>query len=545
MTLLGRPFRLLGDGGISILNSAYGDGSTGRLSKVLGSSGNRQRFVLHAIIKNAKSGAQNCCPVSSQNNTVASGYWDQFRIESDHTIRVALGNAADTGLECNLITTDKFSDPSAHLFVTVSVDTTQATASERVHLYVNGVRITAFGTATYPAQNFSAQQWNVSGKTIYCMWGASNYSHDYYSQILALDGDCIQQGDLAISDLVDFDASGNPIPVDAAALFPSGALSFWMKFENGADLGEDSSGNGNDFTVNGTITQTTDTPTDDAANDIGNFPTWDPLAAQSGVTLAMGNREATAAGGTYGKMSVPLPDTGEFYGEFTVTAGSAGQPTLGIALQSFPYVSGSYIGQGTNAYGLDALGRLWYNGSSNTYTTFTTGDVLAVRWVASTRDLYVGKVSGGTITWMNSGSPLISGLAAGDWFFVAQFSGGKFLSNFGQVAFAAASLPGSATPFCTAHLPAPSLSSPVTGSFTGNASTTDSPYVWLGGTPDTGGTCTINSNAITWDTHAIALAGGMKIITNSSSYNTSGSNTFSIAVVRPFGGEGVSQARAQ
>jgi hypothetical protein len=49
-----------------------------------------------------------------------------------------------------------------------------------------------------------------------------------------------------------------------------GTNGFFLKFENSASFGTDSSPNGNNFTVNGTMTQTIDTPSNV-------FATWNPL----------------------------------------------------------------------------------------------------------------------------------------------------------------------------------------------------------------------------------------------------------------------------
>jgi hypothetical protein len=49
-----------------------------------------------------------------------------------------------------------------------------------------------------------------------------------------------------------------------------GTNGFFLKFANAGSLGTDSSGNDNDFTVNGTGTQTLDTPSNV-------FTTWNPL----------------------------------------------------------------------------------------------------------------------------------------------------------------------------------------------------------------------------------------------------------------------------
>ena len=52
------------------------------------------------------------------------------------------------------VTTRKFRDISSWYHIIIAVDTTQATASNRVKIYVNGSQVTDFDTENYPAQNF-------------------------------------------------------------------------------------------------------------------------------------------------------------------------------------------------------------------------------------------------------------------------------------------------------------------------------------------------------------------------------------------------------
>jgi hypothetical protein len=63
------------------------------------------------------------------------------------------------------------------------------------------------------------------------------------------------------------------------------------------------------------------------------------------------------------------------------------------------------------------------------------------------------------------------------------------------------------------------------GTFTGNASA-DGPFVYLNGVPTA---MTINGNSVTFATHADKLSNGFKVRTSSSSYNASGSNSYSIS----------------
>ena len=55
-----------------------------------------------------------------------------------------------------IITTAVFRDPSAWYHIVAVYDSANATSTDRLRLYVNGIRITAFNSATYPAQNTSS-----------------------------------------------------------------------------------------------------------------------------------------------------------------------------------------------------------------------------------------------------------------------------------------------------------------------------------------------------------------------------------------------------
>ena len=54
--------------------------------------------------------------------------------------------------DINIITNRMFRDVNAWYHIVLAIDTTQATSSNRVKLYVNGVQETSFSTETYPNQ---------------------------------------------------------------------------------------------------------------------------------------------------------------------------------------------------------------------------------------------------------------------------------------------------------------------------------------------------------------------------------------------------------
>ena len=57
------------------------------------------------------------------------------------------------GTQWQLTTNAKYRDFSAWYHIVYAVDTTQATASNRLKLYVNGEQVTDFDTEDYPSQN--------------------------------------------------------------------------------------------------------------------------------------------------------------------------------------------------------------------------------------------------------------------------------------------------------------------------------------------------------------------------------------------------------
>ena len=103
----------------------------------------------------------------------------------------------------------------------------------------------------------------------------------------------------------------------------------------------------------------------------------------------------------------------------------------------------------------------------------------------------------------------------------ANQAGDNFAVNFGQRPFAY-SPPAGFKALCTKNLPTGTITT--SGTFSGNAST-DGPFVYLNGVPTA---MTINGNAVTLGNHADKLANGFKVRSSSASYNSAGSNTYSI-----------------
>ena len=145
------PFVILptnsASGGYNITNSLrFNSGSSDYLSRTPASSGNRRTWTYSTWIKrSAITSTQEILNVTS--GSYSNTEWVRFLFEDVDTIGMQL----DVGVN-NVKTVAVFRDVSAWYHLLFAVDTTQATNTNRLKLYVNGTQITSF-TGTYVAQN--------------------------------------------------------------------------------------------------------------------------------------------------------------------------------------------------------------------------------------------------------------------------------------------------------------------------------------------------------------------------------------------------------
>jgi len=97
---------------------------------------------------------------------------------------------------------------------------------------------------------------------------------------------------------------------------------FRLEFEDGNDIGADSSGNGNDFTTSGMTPDNivADSPTN-------NYATWNPLSVATdggSITLSEGNLRLHGEGWARTDSTIKFPKTGKWYAEHLVMASDGG-----------------------------------------------------------------------------------------------------------------------------------------------------------------------------------------------------------------------------
>ena len=182
-------------------------------------------------------------------------------------------------------TTQLFRDPSAWYHIVLNVDTTDAISSERIKLYVNGLRVTDV-TYSAPSLNLDMNMNNNIATAIGARPTNNLHFDGYLAEIHFIDSYAYDP-----SFFGEFNDSGIWIPKKYSGSY--GTNGFHIKGETASDLGNDSSGNNNDFTTSGLAShdQVLDTPTN-------NFCVLTPLASlmNSGSTLSNGNLKIVLSG---------------------------------------------------------------------------------------------------------------------------------------------------------------------------------------------------------------------------------------------------------
>jgi SPRY domain len=382
------------------------------------------------------------------------------------TLEVFFGGPAAN----NIVTTQVFRDVGAWYCIDVAIDTTQATAANRITVWVNGVQVTSFGTTNYPAQN-ATHQWtyNNANNKIGVNWDNTTPSDQYLADFYFIDGT-----PLTPSTFGQFDSNGNWTPIKPTGL-TYGANGFYLDFSDNsaataAAIGADRSGNANNWTpTNTSVTagvtndSLTDSPTSYGVDTglggeaRGDYCTLNALidgANKSQITFSNGNLDASwsATAGYAIVLGTIGVSSGKWYWEATCNAAS--NWVVGIANDQVSRTQ--YPGGDTNSWGYSNDGKKYTNNAGVAYgATYTAGDVIGVAL----------DMDGGTVTFYKNGASqgtAFTGLAG--VLFPAVSEGSSATSaaysfNFGQRAFASAA-PAGYKVLCTQNFPTPAIIKP-------------------------------------------------------------------------------------
>ena len=268
------------------------------LSRTLSASPTNQKIVTYSFW--AKRSNLGIYAYNLVGNTSAPYVTIGFLNDDTFSFIVNAG-AGGTGLT----TTAKYRDTSAWYHAVCVLDTTQATSSDRMKIYINGVQITDFASASYPAQDST---WNINTNVEHGVGGSSVIQDfdGYMAQVYFIDGQALDASYFGVTD-----STGIWKPKAYSGSY--GNNGFYLKFSNSGDLGADSSGNGNDFTKSGNGVQRKDTPSNV-------FATWSNItdANSSNIIFSKANLKAQQnLDDSYKRVvsTIPFPKTGKWYYE--------------------------------------------------------------------------------------------------------------------------------------------------------------------------------------------------------------------------------------
>ena len=316
-----------------------------------------------------------------------SGAQEDIRIEgSNQQLQWFTHDDGATSILADLKTTQYLRDHSAWYHILCVADRTNAVASERQRMYINGQRVTDFATETYPSKDAEGHV----GKSadvhyIGSRGGNSSTRFDgYMAEINYLDGLAYDP-----SFFGEFNSSGIWVPKEYTGSYGTNGFKI-----DGRDASDLESGNGNDYATSGLAShdQVADSPTN-------NFPTFNPIYADStginNVTLANGNLQGTGTSGQFDHKTATfnLPQSGKWYFEYYLGGRYDG---IGICIvgQEGSITGGYGFGALSTSQGFGFQDNVVYNSNSATVNfgigNQNAGDILNCAFDVDNDKVFLG-----------------------------------------------------------------------------------------------------------------------------------------------------------
>ena len=294
-----------------------------------------------------------------------------------------------------IITDREFRDVGAWYHIMYAVDTTQATPADTVKFYVNGVQETSFSTSSYPVQDSLIPGIGVASDVMKVGTGSlmpTKYWDGVMAHVHYTDGQVY-----APTAFGETDATSGIWVAKPGPSVTYGNNGFFLKFQDAAAYGDDSSGNTNDFAVGaGTMTQTKDTPDN-------NFCTMNPLDNYyQGMTYTQGNNTIETDDQAPSTSTIGL-DSGKWYCEGKAISTTSGTDWMIGIISNNMNGSSNEIGHFSNDWGYKGTnGSVRTGNTDGAYgNTWGTGDILGIALDLTNNKLYFS-ING---VWQNSGVP--------------------------------------------------------------------------------------------------------------------------------------------
>ena len=329
-------------------------------------------------------------------NVPQTSYGGIIDVGGDHTIALVSDNTfyffENGGNDLYWRLTRVFRDPSAWYNIIIIADSTLSTQTDRVKIYVNGVRETSFHNNSGPNQNHDFAFNTNNTRYVGRKQSTSSSLDGYLTEIHHIDGQA-----KAHTDFGEFDDNGVWVPIKYDGTY--GNTGYYLEYKqtgtsaNSSGIGADTSGNDNHFT-----------PTNLAANDVttdtctNNFCTLNSVD-KDGHTNAEGNLEVSG-NVVYGMQRGTIgASSGKWYFEARLDV-YQGDSAIALANED-ENIFTRFSGETTNSVGYLADGRFFYNSSATNYSSLSAGNIFQIAFDADSGKIWIGKNN----TWQNSGDP--------------------------------------------------------------------------------------------------------------------------------------------
>jgi hypothetical protein len=437
-------------GGYQISRSLrFNSADSAYLNRTPASAGNRKTWTWSGWVKRSQLG------VYQRILEAGSSTADRTVIGFDNADKLEFFNIIGGSVDI-LTTTQVFRDVSAWYHIVVAMDTTQATASNRTKIYLNGIQITSFTTANYESQNTDT----FVNSTIIHRIGAAQANGDllngYMTEVNFIDGTQLTPSSFGETNA----QTGVWQPKAYSGSY--GTNGFYLNFSDNsnttaATLGKDYSGNGNNWTPNNfSVTagagndSLVDSPTSYGTDTgvggtvRGNYATLNPLVGLTGTrAFTNGNLDVSVTTDNVNTFAtIAVPSSGKWYWEYQITTITVA-PMGGVITGNESALSSPSVVYRTNG------NKIVDNVQTSYGATYTTTDVIGV----------AADVDGGTITFYKNGTSQGAITYATGGLFPAVRSNAQpdaFTMNFGQRAFANTA-PSGFKALCTQNLPTPTI----------------------------------------------------------------------------------------
>ena len=455
-------------GGFTVENSVWFDGSgDGLTDNATPASDSNKKMTISCWVKRSKlSDGVNSQVLWSWTRDNGANDYVQLSFLSDDKLGMTLQTTSD-GHSLSFKSNSVYRDPTAWMQILFTMDTTPSTPTWDI--FVNGSSIKdnlthAAGIAIAQDQTF---RFGETGSYLGIGCKANDATNAHFTGYMA---EVAYQNNVVVTDASDYGElsdDGIWIPKDISDL-TYGSSSFLYQFGTapgtGNGAGTDTSGRGNHLTENDTTAarQTSDSPTNTAADNEGNYATFNALSPQAGTPTNGNLTVAISANNQNYPLNIALPSTGKWSCQFQITT-IGSHPMVGLinstdSEYAMYRVNGASISHNTS-------------GDDGSYgATYTTTDYIDVLYDADADTLAFRKngTSQGT-AWST-----ISNKFTSDIFFgVRSNTASTFVVNSGQTAFNS-SLASGFSALSTANLPEPTITDPSahfqTKLWTGNGS---------------------------------------------------------------------------